>query len=273
MSTTEHTSPPSATVPSRAATTTVTQPVPWFRPSVTPDDVVPRMVALGVPIGAADELAEAYPESRIVDALDAVEEIHKRGPVRNPLAWVDAAIRHHWDLTSILGPRRAREARIAARHTETAARDAAIDAYPEHRAISERWGTALAAALDDDQLGRAIEAVSMPVAGIGRSSIPVVRADLLAWTVEVHQRHPGVPLASALAADLDRGPDPVVMPGWPLPEPPPAPRESFADDPPSLSDRITHVLSNEVEVDRDISRTVEPAGHERVLRHGGELGR
>ena len=53
----------------------------------------------------------------------------------------------------------------------------------------------MSAALDDDELCRALAQVTTPVGVVGRRSVPLARAQLLAWAVRAHQRAPDQDLA------------------------------------------------------------------------------
>ncbi|MBW3662689.1 MAG: hypothetical protein KY469_06290 [Actinobacteria bacterium] len=108
---------------------------------------------------------------------------------------------------------------------------------------SSDWGAVLSDALDDAQLTLAVERVTTPVAGIDRRSVPVVRAQLLAWAVAVHAQHPDQFLRLALGADLEDGPSPPANLEEGLPEPPPA--EDLDDD---LNARIAVVLRRRPDV-------------------------
>ena len=64
------------------------------------------------------------------------------------------------------------------------------------------WRGAISAALDDRQLATAVERITTPVAGLGRRSVPIVRAQLVAWAVTAHRGAPTRLLVEALADDL-----------------------------------------------------------------------
>lgn len=101
--------------------------------TVTPDDVVPRLVELGVSVAAAEPVARAYPEQRITDALDALDELDSTRRVVDPIGWVDAAIKQRWDLTGLLGQRRAREQRLDTLDTQRRQRETAREPFPAWR--------------------------------------------------------------------------------------------------------------------------------------------
>lgn len=246
--------------------------VPQIRPAVTPQDVVPRLVGLGVALDAAQRVARAHPEQRIADALDALEELDATRRVLNPIVWVDAAVSQQWDLTDILARRREREHRLAAIGADRQQREEARDAHPTWRAIAERWDAAISSALDDEQLDHAVDALTEPVAGIGRCSVPVARADLIAWAVEVHEGDPATPLADALTADLERGPTRAAPRVWPLPEPPDVTTDRPCDVP-SLSSRIGAKLGADLDAAPDLEPPRDVAVAHRTLRFGTDLER
>lgn len=108
------------------------------------------------------------------------------------------------------------------------------------RRCAGAWRAAISGTLDDQQLAVAVERVTTPVAGLGRRSIPIARAQLLAWAVTVHQDAPDRPLGDVLTDDLV-GPDHSVgsasLDGY-LP-PVPAGFEDLEDD---LTARLTDLL-------------------------------
>lgn len=238
--------------------------------STAPDDVVPRLIGIGLSVDAADRFAYAHPRQRISDVLDALEELGpKRHPV-DPARWVSAAMEQRWDVTSLLVDRRAREQRVAAADADRRQRETARDAYPAWRVLAERWDATISAALDDGQLARAVDALTGLVPGIGRRSMPMVRAELVAWAVEVHGRDPQRPLADALAADLERGPEPAPLRDWPLPEPPEIGTGRAADC--GLRVRIA-ALGAEPEVVRDVEPALETVLSQPVDRVAQDLDR
>ena len=237
--------------------------------TTTPGHVVPRLVGMGMPVDEAMQLADQHGEQRIIDALDAVEELGDTSRIMNPVGWVRAAVRWEWDLTGVLAARREKERRLAALDAARSEREEARNAYPAWRAISERWDRAISAALDDGQLERAIANVTGPVPGVGRHSIPVTRAQLIAWAVDAHGRPPHEPLAKTLAEDLDRGPRQHREPRWPLPEPPSPPDDGVR----SLSSRITDVLTHDRDPTPETAPVIEVAVPHRTVRFGQDLER
>ncbi len=179
---------------------------------------VARLTALGVAGDIAAELAARHPAADIERVVAAAS----RRDLRSPAGWVVRALREGWDLAAapVPGDPAARE-RLAVQ--EAADRVAAEQAQVE-RARAAGWAAAISAALDDDQLRRAVERVTTVAPGIGRRSLPLTRAQLVAWAVDVAARAGGVPLTDALAADLASGAaSPVPAGESRLPSPPPCP--------------------------------------------------
>lgn len=150
--------------------------------------------------------------------------------------WVLERVRTDPDVGALLG-HRAQQARRQAWARQRAARDRADAVYEEQQMRSSDWGAVLSDALDDAQLTLAVERVTTPIVGIDRRSVPVVRAQLLAWAVAVHAQHPDQFVRLALGADLADGPRPPADLEEGLPEPPPA--EDLDDD---LNARIAVLL-------------------------------
>ena len=234
---------------------------------LTPDDVVPRLIGLGIPPDRAQRLAEHHGERRIADALDALEVLDADRRILDPVGWVDAAVQQRWDLAGVLAERREREQRLSAIDAERRQRDTTHAAYPARRAIADRWDMAVSAALDDEQLGRAIDLLTTEVPGLGRRSVPIVRAELIAWAVDVHERNHSVLLADALAEDLVEGPQLRRPHDWPLPEPP-AVRD---DDIRPLAGRLAEVIG--VELGRGLDAAVAIPVPQRTVRFGEDLER
>jgi hypothetical protein len=215
-----------------------------------------RLVALGVAEPTAPSLIEQHGQARVVDALDAVDTLGDRA-VRSRAGWVVSAIRQGWELEGLLAERRQLEARYGRWERERADRDRAAARWRAHESAAGAWRAAVSAALDDRQLATAVERATSPVAGLGRRSIPIVRAQLLAWAVAAHRGAPERPLAEALADDLagrDRtGTAPSV--DGPLPPAPVGSGEPVDD----LTDRLTVLLARRP----DLSHPGAPT-HERA---------
>ncbi len=222
------------------------------------------LVDVGIPPITAGALILEHPPRRITDALDSLEVLgHSR--VRDPARWIIDTLRSRRDLTDVLAARRERERRWERWQRERLERDTADAAYRQQQALSARWAAAISQALSDGQLIRAVERVTSPLAGVGRRSIPVARAQLLAWAVEAHRRHPGRPLAWALAADLKAGPAAAQPLHGGLPPPPTAKHRH--DD---LNARIAAVLSRRPDLARVPERpreTPAPSPNRVLGRH------
>jgi hypothetical protein len=160
-----------------------------------------RLIALGVAEPTAGSLLERYGRQRVVDALDAVDTLGDRA-VRSRAGWVVSAIRQGWDLEGLLAERRQLEARYARWERERNERDRRAAQWRAREPATGAWRAAISGALDDQQLAVAVERVTTPVAGLGRRSIPIMRAQLLAWAVAAHRGEPERPLAQVLADDL-----------------------------------------------------------------------
>jgi hypothetical protein len=189
-----------------------------------------RLLDLGVaPAVADDVLAEHAPE-RVRDVLDAVAA----QDLRSPAGWVVKALRDGWDVSQHVAERhraREREQREAER---AAAASEAARAEQEQQRRADGWAAAVSAALDDDALLHALRHVTTPLPGLDRRSVPIARAQLLAWAIAMHMQSPDLRLDRALAAALADSPEPVAVSDRGLP-PPPAARGAPAD----LSSRIS----------------------------------
>jgi hypothetical protein len=199
-----------------------------------------RLVALGVAEPTARSLIEQHGEARVVDALDAVDTLGD-GEVRRRAGWVVSAIRQGWDLEGLLAERRQLEARYARWEAERAERDRAAARWRAQGSVVGAWRAALSAALDDRQLADAVERVTTPVAGLGRRSLPIVRAQLLAWAVTAHAVAPDRPLPEVLADDLVGRDRNVAAPSLEGPLPPVPGRFREPED--DLTDRLTRLLA------------------------------
>lgn len=182
-----------------------------------------RLLAAGVDPAVADRLLAAHPAARVAAVLDAAA----RRDLAAPAGWVVATI-----------TRRPHRDSPAASYPERQGRRWAVtrEATAEDRRRAARWHAAVSAALDDRQLATAIARVTTPTPGIDRRSVPVVRAQLIAWAVASRHRHPDLDLPAALAAALAGEAAPVAG-GRPLP-PAPTVDPGAAD----LTDRIARLL-------------------------------
>jgi hypothetical protein len=228
-----------------------------------------RLVALGVAEPTARALIEQHGQARVVDALDAVDTLGD-GEVRRRAGWVVSAIRQGWDLEGLLAERRQLEARYARWERERAERDRATARWRARESTVAGWRAALSAALDDRQLPVAVDRVTTPVAGLGRRSLPVVRAQLLAWAVTRHLAAPDRPLWDVLADDLVGPHQTVAAPAFdgPLPPVPGTAREPQDD----LTDRLTRLLARRPDLSQPGTRTHERAEVDRSRALGEGVG-
>jgi hypothetical protein len=211
-----------------------------LRPPAKASSPRERLVAVGVAEPTARALIEQHGRARVVDALDAVDTLGD-GEVRRRAGWVVSAIRQGWDLEGLLAERRQLEARYARWERERAECDRAAGKWRARESTVAGWRAALSAALDDRKLAVAVERVTTPVAALGRRSLPIVRAQLLAWAVTAHQAAPDRPLSDVLADDLVGRDQMVAAPSLdgPLPSVPESGREPEDD----LTERLTHLLA------------------------------
>ena len=164
-------------------------------------DAQQRLAALGVMPTVAEELVAEHGIQRVVDALDAVATLGD-GEVHLRAGWVLSAVREGWDLDELLAERHAAQARLARWQAERVARDRDTASWRSRESLMGEWRGAISAALDDRQLATAVARVTAPVAGLGRRSVPIVGAQLVAWAVAAHRKAPTRPLAEVLADDL-----------------------------------------------------------------------
>jgi hypothetical protein len=245
---------------------------PGLRPparSLTPQQ---RLVALGVVEPTARALLEQHGRARVVDALDAVETLGD-GEVRRRAGWVVSAIRQGWDLEGLLAERRQLEARYARWVRERAERDRAAARWRAHESTVAGWRAALSSALDDRQLAVAVDRVTTPVAGLGRRSLPVVRAQLLLWAVARHAAAPDRTVSEVLGDDLVGPRRTVAAPAFEGPLPPvPGPVRESDDD---LTGRLTRLLARRPDLAQPGTRTHERAvdARSRALGEGVGHGR
>jgi hypothetical protein len=228
-----------------------------------------RLVALGVAEPTARALIEQHGRARVVDALDAVDTLGD-GEVRRRAGWVVSAIRQGWDLEGLLAERRQLEARYARWERERAERDRAAARWRARESTVAGWRAAVSTALDDQQLAVAVERVTTPVAGLGRRSLPVVRAQLLAWAVTKHAATPGRPLSEVLAADLVGPHRRVVVPSLEGPLPPVPGHVGEPED--DLTDRLTRLLARRPDLSQPGMPTHERAEVARSRARGEGVG-
>lgn len=206
------------------------------RASVGGDGLAGQLAELGVAGHVVADLLDRYPAARVCDA--AVVAAGRR--LRNPAAWLVAALRDNWDLTRPAAEIRAGQAQraLAVEQAAVADRRHVGDAAADVRAAG--WAAALSGALDDRQLARAIAQVTEPLPGLGRRSLPVVRAQLIGWAVDAAGQRQDLPLPDALAQALSGAARPVEQP--PLDELPDPPEAAAGAD---LDERIRVSLARE----------------------------
>ena len=168
--------------------------------------------------------------------------------------------------------RRERDAYHARWEQGRAARDREAVRWQQHLVAASRWRAAVSTALDDRLLATAVDRVTTPVAGLDRRSVPVARAQLVAWAAAVHRTVPQRPLGDALTDDLSR---PALTVAVTLDgELPPAPsvHNGAADD---LTDRLTRLFERRPDLDRPPREVCgrAPGGHDRALGEGVGHGR
>ena len=183
------------------------------------------------PDGAA-QLAERHAAEDVERAV----AVAARCAVRNPAGFVVRALREGWDLPSEHQPATASGRTHAVR--QNAADGTAAAQAVQERAKAAGWCQAISAAFDDAQLREAVQQVTTPAPGVGRRSLPLARAQLLAWAIHVARCQPSLPLAEALAA-LANGARPVEPTDDGIPDPP-----ATAAGVPDLTARLRAFLSN-----------------------------
>jgi hypothetical protein len=162
-------------------------------------EAVKCLAALGVTPTAARQLIAEHGTQRVVDALDAVAT-PADGEVRLRVGLVLSAVGEGWDLDGLLAERRTAQARLVRWDAERAEGDRDSARWRSRESLRGEWRGAISAALDDRQLATAVERITSPVAGLGRRSVPIVKAQLVAWAVTAHR---GV--ASHLRCNSDTG--------------------------------------------------------------------
>ena len=200
-----------------------------------------RLLDVGVSAPVADGLLDEHTAQRVGDVLDAVAA----RSLRSPAGWVVKALRDGWDVSELVAEQRRADARNRNR-AEAAEAEAESQRLADEQSLrADAWAEAVSAALDDDALATALQRVTTPAPGMNRRSVPLARAQLLAWAVEVHEPSSPVQLADALATALGEGPEPDALDLRELPPPPLAARAAG-----DLSARIRTCLD----------RRPEPAG-------------
>jgi hypothetical protein len=165
--------------------------------------------------------------------------------VRLRAGWVLSAVREGWDLGELLAERRTTQARLARWQAERVERERDTLRWRSRESLMGEWRGAISVALDDRQLATAVERVTTPVAGLGRRSVPIVRAQLVAWAVAAHRGAPTRPLPEALADDLvgtDRLVSAPSLEG-PIPVAP-----GVGADPDDLTARLTDLLAGRADL-------------------------
>lgn len=149
---------------------------------------------------------------------------------------------------------REREARERARNAEMLARREAQNERLHQQARTDRWAAAVSAALDDVELTDAVRRLTRPIEGLGRRSVPAVRAALLCWASHAAAERPELALHEALTAELGDDPTPERVPErmaqWSAP--------AVERPAPELSIRLHTLLPR-------IGRELEPPGRELSL--------
>jgi hypothetical protein len=260
--------PPDAGLADPAAT----RPVGLPPPAKSPSSPQQRLAALGVAEPTARALIEQHGQARVIDALDAVDTLGD-GEVRRRAGWVVSAVRQGWDLEGLLAERRQLEARYARWERERTERYRAAARWRARESTVAGWRAALSAALDDRQLAVAVDRVTTPVGGLGRRSLPVVRAQLLAWAVTAHRAATDRLLSDVLADDLVGSHRRVAASVFDGPLPPvPGPARESQDD---LTDRLTDLLARRPDLAHPGTPTHERAevARSRALGEGVGHGR
>lgn len=214
-----------------------------------PRQLLGRLTSIGLTERGAVDLILSFPNQHIARAVDALEAL---GPaeIANPRDWLLDALDDPQRVEAVLERRRGWDAW----HRMHRSWEAADSDRAEQERRSRGWGVAVSRALDDQQLQHAVEAVTEPLGVLGRRSLPVARAQLLAWAVSVHRAQPDLPLSAALRADLTNGrtqPDHLEAG---LPEPPVS--DGGRDD---LNERLAAAIGRLTEIESDLSSERAPA--------------
>lgn len=164
----------------------------------------------------ADRLLDEHPRERLRDVLDAVTA----QTLRSPAGWLVKALGGGWDVSDLVAERRraAERDRRRAEQTEAAAQEERV--RREQSARADAWADAISGALDDEGLWTAIQRVTTTAPGLHRRSVPLTRAQLVAWAVAVYERSSRHEFDDALITALDDGTESVALAPHELPPPP-----------------------------------------------------
>lgn len=212
------------------------------QPGAADGSVRGELTALGMAPAVAGQLLDRHGAERVADAVAAVE----RREVRNPAGWVVRALRDGWELPSVAAERHAAAVQRGKTAEEAEAARQRADEEDAARARSDGWAAAVSAALSDDLLARAVQAVTSAPPGMTRRSVPLARAQLVqwaAWVVGVRSGTVGPALQAALDAGLHQ---PDSSAAGDLPEPPA--QEGGAVD---LTARLRQLLSHPTSIHAD----------------------
>ena len=162
-----------------------------------------RLTARGIAPTKAEWLIKAHAG----DAIDAADTAKPR----NPAGWIIAALRGRWDTTDLAANTRTTQATAERRRQADTARQQADRAAARDRQRADGWLSAVSAALNDDQLTRAIRNVTTEIPGLQRRSLPMARTQLLRWAMNVHSdSDPNQPFTEALLVSLPTASPPRV---------------------------------------------------------------
>jgi DNA-binding transcriptional ArsR family regulator len=199
----------------------------------TADGLRERLLALTVSERVADDLLARHDAARVTEVLSVAEA----QSLRRPAGWIVSALRDGWDVSDAAAAAAVGQARERRTASEAVDREAAALADRERQQRADAWCEAISGALDDAQLHAALAQVTAPTPGLRRRSVPICRAQLLAWALAVHRWRPDAPLARALAEALPTASPVAAALDGDLP-PAPAPETPRAE----LSARIAAVV-------------------------------
>ncbi len=224
-----------------------------------------RLTHVGMTQPQAAELILGHPNHLVARALDAVDVLGRERITDVP-AWITYAMNRPATVDAVLDRHRGWESWHRLRRSW----DEADTAHEEQQRRSRGWAAAVLSALDDQQLARAVEKVTRRTGALGRRSLPVARAQLLAWAVAVGSHTPTAVLGEALVADLDGTPTPPDPLEHGLPEAPAG--DASKDD---LSPRLATAIAKQIEIIDDALTPSEhrpPLEPERTLQRALERG-